>query len=371
VVLNPAFWKGRRVLVTGHTGFKGSWLALWLQQAGASLTGFALAPSSEPNLFTLAGVADGMSSRLGDVRDLHAVTQAVSEAQPEVVFHLAAQSLVRPSYAAPVDTFATNVMGTVHVLEAARRVPCLRSIVVVTSDKCYENREWPWGYRETDALGGRDPYSASKGAVEIVTAAYRSSFFASRGAQAAGVATARAGNVIGGGDFAEDRVLPDCTRAASAGRAVVLRNPDAVRPWQFVLEPLAGYLALAETAANDPGRYSAAWNFGPHEDDARSVRALAEPFARSLSQHVRRQLDVAIADGSEMRLHEAGILRLDIGKSLAHLPWRPQLDIDTAIEWTARWYAAHLLGGDVAALTRQQIADYRAMSVSAIRQATP
>lgn len=360
MVLNPQFWLGRRVLVTGHTGFKGGWLALWLQQLGAVVTGMALAPCSGPNLFELAKVSEGMSSRFVDLRDLPAVVRAVAEAQPEVILHLAAQSLVRESYDAPVETFATNVMGTVHVLEAGRRVPGLRAIVVVSSDKCYENREWPWGYREADSLGGHDPYSGSKGATEIVTASYRHSFFTGVDERRAGVATARAGNVIGGGDFAVDRILPDCVRALAAGRPADVRNPHAVRPWQFVLEPLAGYLALAECLATDGRRYSDAWNFGPREGDSRSVRTLAEPFACALSMHCDRSLALEFPASGDAP-HEAMMLRLDIAKALTFLPWQPRLTIDTAVEWTARWYAEYLRGHDVAALTRRQIVDYRAL----------
>src|SRR4051812_32894796 len=267
MVVGPAFWRSKRVLITGHTGFKGAWLSLWLGELGAEVTGYALSPPSEPSLFQAAGLADRMHSTLGDVRDLSALRGAFRAARPELVLHLAAQALVRPSYDDPVTTFDTNVMGTVNVLEAARHEPSVRSVVVVTSDKCYENREWPWGYRENEAMGGHDPYSSSKGCAELVTAAYRSSFAKGR----LGIASARAGNVIGGGDWAKDRIIPDFVRAVTQGQALRVRNPGAVRPWQHVLEPLAGYLLLAEHLYSEPQRFAEAWNFGPADSDARPV----------------------------------------------------------------------------------------------------
>ena len=295
---SSAFWHDRRVLVTGHTGFKGAWLSLWLSRLGARVTGLALAPETSPSLFTLAGLAERVDSRLGDIRSRAIVDAVVAESRPEVVFHLAAQALVRRSYADPVATYETNVMGTAHVLEAARRADGLRAVVVVTSDKCYENREWWWPYREDDALGGYDPYSSSKGCAELVTAAWRRSYFGGP-ASPAGVASARAGNVIGGGDWAEDRLVPDCMRAFGTSTPVVIRRPAAVRPWQHVLEPLAGYLLLAERLAEGPG-FAEAWNFGPSVDDARPVSWVVDRLVRFWGGDARWA-----HDGSEQP-HEAG-----------------------------------------------------------------
>ena len=262
-------WRGRRVLVTGHTGFKGSWLALWLHAAGAEVSGFALAPPTDPSLFAAARLGRLIDHVEGDVRDLAAIEAAVARVRPEVIFHLAAQPLVRLSYEAPVETYATNVMGTAHVLEAARRVAGVAVVVCVTSDKCYANREWDWPYRESDPMGGHDPYSSSKGCAELVVAAYRSSYFADRGPA---VASVRAGNVIGGGDWAADRLVPDLVRAFEAGKTPLIRAPDAVRPWQHVLEALGGYLRIGERLMSGERRFADAWNFGPADDDARPVR---------------------------------------------------------------------------------------------------
>ena len=276
VVMSPSFWQGRRVFLTGHTGFKGTWLALWLQQLGAQVTGYALSPATSPNLYGLAQVADGMTSIFGDVRDPSALASALKAAQPEIVIHMAAQALVRYGYQNPVETYATNVMGTVNVLEAVRACPSVRSIVCVTSDKCYDNKEWFWGYRENEALGGYDPYSSSKAAAELVTSAYRDSYLRDQGV---GVASARAGNVIGGGDWAADRLVPDVLRAFAEGRPALIRNPDAIRPWQHVLEPLSGYLSLAQHLHEKPIEIAGAWNFGPYDADAKSVRKVVEKLA--------------------------------------------------------------------------------------------
>ena len=282
MTVNPSFWRGKRVFLTGHTGFKGSWLSLWLQSLGAELHGLALEPPTTPNLFTVAQVASGMaSSTIGDIRDLATVQKAMQASQADIVIHMAAQPLVRLSYAEPVQTYATNVMGTVHVLESARHTPSVKAVVVVTTDKCYENKEWAWGYRENEPMGGHDPYSNSKGCAELVTAAYRNSFLQASGIA---VASARAGNVIGGGDWAADRLVPDILRAFEQNQPVVIRNPHATRPWQHVLEPLSGYLSLAEHLYTDGQAFAEGWNFGPKDDDAQPVQWIVEQMVTSSEQ---------------------------------------------------------------------------------------
>ena len=351
--VNRDFWRNRRVLVTGHTGFKGAWLCEWLLLLGARVSGYALAPPTNPALFEQLGLASRLTHRLGDVRDAGATRECVALARPEIVFHLAAQPLVRRSYAEPLETYATNVMGTAHVLEACRNAPDLRAIVVVTTDKCYENHEWHWGYRENEPLGGYDPYSSSKACAEIVTAAYRRSFF--NGKTPVPLASARAGNVIGGGDWAEDRLIPDVVRAHRAGRAVQIRHPDAIRPWQHVLEPLHGYLLLAERLAGKDGAgFAEAWNFGPHSADEKPVRWVLDGLRAQWPElpaweHVRGE-----------HLHEAGYLKLDCAKARARLGWRPALDLTQALNLTAAWYrsADAINPGE---LTRRQIHSYLAL----------
>lgn len=352
--MNGGFWQGRRVLVTGHTGFKGSWLSLWLQSLGAEVVGFALPPVTRPSLFELAGVDRGMTSILGDVADLDALTAAVTTHRPEVVIHMAAQALVRASYQDPVATFATNVMGTLHLFEAVRRVGGVRAVVNVTSDKCYDNREWLWGYRENEPLGGRDPYSASKACAELATAAYRDSFFPPKNHASHGVAvaTARAGNVIGGGDWAPDRLIPDVLAAFGAGRPVLLRNPDAVRPWQHVLEPLLGYLLLAEKLMEEGAAWADAWNFGPVDEDARPVGWIVETLARGWGEEARWSRDTA------PHPHEAGLLRLDCAKARQRLGWHPRWTLGDALAAIIAWHRAHLEGADMRAFTLNQIAQY-------------
>jgi CDP-glucose 4,6-dehydratase len=357
VELSPSFWKNKRVLITGHTGFKGGWLCIWLQRLGATVAGYALEPPTEPSLFAATGVAESMTSVIADVRDLDRLDGFVTEYRPEVIFHMAAQSLVRRSYADPVETYACNVMGTVHVLEAARRCRDVRVVVNVTSDKCYENREWPWGYRENDPMGGHDPYSSSKGCAELITAAYRRSFFACEPATARSaplaLASARAGNVIGGGDWADDRLVPDVMRAFLSGEAVVIRNPGAVRPWQHVLEPLRGYLMLAERLHGDGLDFAEAWNFGPSDSDARPVGWLADRLCTLWGPPARWQPDTAQAQP-----HEAYCLKLDCSKACADLGWRPRLALEEALRWTVDWYKCFEGGGDLRALTEGQIAVY-------------
>jgi CDP-glucose 4,6-dehydratase len=352
VVVGPsqAFWANQRVLVTGHTGFKGAWLSLWLQRLGARVTGFALEPETTPNLSALVSLGTRIDSVVGDIRDLHALNAVYARVRPQVVFHLAAQSLVRPSYNDPVATYATNVMGTIHVMEGARHSPDMKAVVVVTSDKCYENREWWWPYREDDAMGGHDPYSSSKACAELATSAWRRSFFRGTSGRApVGIASARAGNVIGGGDWAVDRLVPDCIRAFAAGSPVVIRRPESVRPWQHVLDPLAGYLMLAERLCTHPADFGEPWNFGPVEDEARPVRWVVS------------RLSELWADGAGWTLesgeqpHEAGLLQVDASKARARLRWRPRLGLDEALRWTVDWYQRARQGEDAARLTLEQI----------------
>lgn len=355
-------WKGRRVFLTGHTGFKGSWLSLWLQKRGATVRGFALEPTASPNLFQAAGVAEGMESCIGDIRDLAHLQRELVAFRPEFVIHMAAQSLVRLSYSQPIETYAVNVMGTAHVLEAVRALDSVRSIVIVTTDKCYENREWVWPYRENDALGGYDPYSSSKAAAELVTSSYRSSFFAPQQHASHGVAIAsvRAGNVIGGGDWAPDRLIPDVVRSFAASRPVLIRNPRAVRPWQHVLEPLRGYLLLAEALYDKGPLFGSGWNFGPRDLDALPVSRIVERMAalwRDLGKPVAQwELD------EESPVHEAGLLRLDWSKAEKELHWRPQFTIDEALSFTVSWYAAWSGESNMRDFTLGQIAQYEQMT---------
>ncbi len=330
------FIKGKSVLVTGHTGFKGSWLALWLHELGAHVTGFALPPNTEPNHFDLIELTNLIHHIEGDIRDLQAVTQAFDRAKPEIVFHLAAQPLVRDSYDDPKTTFDTNIGGTVNVLEAIRHCPSVKAAVIVTSDKCYENREWVWGYRENDPMGGHDPYSASKGATEIVCTAYFRSYFNKNGhGPHLGFATARAGNVIGGGDWAKDRIIPDCIRALSKGEPIRIRNPHATRPWQHVLDPLSGYLLLAQRLAENPERFSGSWNFGPVEGGQISVIELAEKFIKAWGGGT-----IETPPSENKAPHEAHLLKLCIDKAMHELHWKPTLDSESAIDWTVEWYKA-------------------------------
>lgn len=353
LVARPSFWQGKRVLVTGHTGFKGSWLTLWLRSMGAEVIGYALAPPTSPSLFDAARVADGIISILADVRDQERLNSAIATHHPEIVFHLAAQALVRPSYEDPVNTYATNVMGTVHLLEAVRQAGCARVMVNVTSDKCYENREWVWPYRENEALGGYDPYSNSKACAELITSAYRSSFFG----QSTALASARAGNVIGGGDWAQDRLVPDIMRAFLADRPVMVRNPGAIRPWQHVLEPLNGYLLLAERLYEGGQTFAEAWNFGPPAEDARPVSWIVDRLSAEWGAGASCEHDRACQP------HEAGILKLDSSKARTRLGWKPRLTLATTLEWVAAWYRAHGHGQDMRYVTEQQIAGYQALKV--------
>ena len=330
---NPAFWKGRRVFLTGHTGFKGSWLSVWLQEMGATVRGYALDPPTDHSLFVQADVASGMDSVIGDIRDYEKLLASMTAFRPEVVFHLAAQPLVRDSYKVPRETYETNVMGTVNLLEAVRHAESVRSVVVVTTDKVYENKEWHWGYRENDPLGGYDPYSNSKAAAELAVSAYRSSFFNPKSHgddHNVAVATARAGNVIGGGDWASDRIVPDIMRAWLGNASAPIRNPYAIRPWQHVLEPLSGYLVLAEQLF-DSVDYAEKWNFGPRDSDCISVGELANLFEDNCA-------GLAIKRGTVSGPHEAGFLKLDISKASMLLNWTPRWNVGTAVRQTANEY---------------------------------
>ncbi|WP_246686574.1 MULTISPECIES: CDP-glucose 4,6-dehydratase [unclassified Methylobacterium] len=350
---DPAFWAGRRVLVTGHTGFKGAWLTLWLARLGATVTGFSLAPDTRPNLFDLA-VSGRADTRIADVRDLDALKGCIAETRPEIVLHLAAQALVRPSYVDPVSTYATNVMGTVNLLEAVRGAPSVQAVVIVTSDKAYENREWPWAYRESEAMGGHDPYSNSKGCAELVTSAYRASFFGPRG-HPARIGSGRAGNVVGGGDWSLDRLIPDLVRAFGENRSVEIRAPHATRPWQHVLEPLSGYLRLAESlAGHDGAGFAEGWNFGPADEDCQPVARVVERLAATWGGGAAWHLSAG------PHPHEATFLKVDASKARARLSWDRRLRLDEALAWTAEWYRAQGEGGAAADLTLDQIARYEA-----------
>lgn len=340
------FWKGRRVLLTGHTGFKGGWLAMLLDRLGARVTGFALPAPTEPSLFQSARVSGHLRSFLGDLRDLPALSEVARQAEPEIIFHLAAQALVLPGYQQPLETFSTNVIGTAHVLEVARSLPALKGVVVVTSDKVYQNQEWSWGYRETDGLGGRDPYSASKACAELVTAAYRDSFLAG---PKVGVATARAGNVIGGGDWSLNRIVPDFTRALQARQPLRVRNPAAVRPWQHVLEPLEGYLLLAEALTTAPEATSCPWNFGPSAESVQPVSQLADDLVAAWGEGASWHHEKV------EQPHEAGLLTLDSTRARTRLHWRPRLGYAEGVRWTMAWYRAAAARRDLEAFTLDQV----------------
>ena len=349
--VNTEFWAGKRVFVTGHTGFKGSWLSLWLQSMGAEVKGFALAPPSVPSLFEHASVADGMTSEIGDIREFESIKRSMVDFNPQILIHMAAQPLVRLSYKEPIQTYATNVMGTVHVLEAARKCPELKAIVNVTTDKCYENREWVWGYRETERMGGHDPYSNSKGCSELVTSAYRDSFFNTN--STASLASARAGNVIGGGDWAEDRLIPDILRAFEESKPVVIRNPEATRPWQHVLEPLGGYLLLAQHLFDTGDEFAEGWNFGPHDQDVKSVESILDYMVMSWGAGASWKLE------SDLQPHEAQLLKLDISKAHSRLNWQPQWSLEFALDQIIDWHLCWLRDGDIKSKTLEQIRAYQ------------
>jgi CDP-glucose 4,6-dehydratase len=351
-VVDPLFWRGKKVFLTGHTGFKGSWLSLWLSSMGAKVTGYALSPNTSPNLFNVIKIAEVISnSCIADIRDLSKLRSEMIAAEPDIVIHMAAQPLVRYSYQHPVETYATNVMGTVHVLESTRALESIKATVVVTTDKCYENKEWLWGYRENEAMGGHDPYSSSKGCAEIVAAAYRNSFFSGLDSQNS-IATARAGNVIGGGDWSPDRLIPDAIKAFESNQAVRIRNPLATRPWQHVLEPLSGYLILAQQLYSHGSRYASSWNFGPQDEGNRSVKEVIELMALRWGGCAQWE-----KDGLDQP-HEANLLKLDCSKARQSLGWMPRWGLETAIEKIVEWQKSFQSKADMCALSVAQIEEY-------------
>ena len=352
--MNRSFWKNRRVFLTGHTGFKGGWLSLWLQNMGAELTGFALSPPTQPSLFKVAKVADGMTSIIGDIRNPDTLNAVLRQASPEIVIHMAAQPLVRYSYENPIETYMTNVMGSVHLFEAVRKTESVRAVVNVTTDKCYENREWIWSYRENEAMGGYDPYSSSKGCSELVTAAYRNSYFnsATYHLHKVAIASARAGNVIGGGDWASDRLIPDILQSVLACCPVQIRSPYAIRPWQHVLEPLSGYLALAEKLHEDGGKFADSWNFGPRDEDAKPVQWVVEKLTECWGEGAEWELD------DRTQPHEANYLKLDISKACNSLGWQPRWRLDRTLQAIVDWTKAYRSEANMREITLGQIKNY-------------
>ena len=348
-MIDKGFWKGRRVFVTGHTGFKGSWLCLWLHELGAQVKGFALEPPTTPSLFNEARVAELVESEIGDIRDLERVTKSIHDFQPDILIHMAAQPLVRYSYDAPIETYAVNVLGTAHVLEAAKSCGTIKSVVSVTTDKCYENKEWVWAYREDEPVGGHDPYSSSKGCAELVTASYRRSYYEEK---RMGLASARAGNVVGGGDWALDRLIPDILRAFEKEQPVVIRSPNAVRPWQHALEPLSGYLALAQRLYEKPGDFAEGWNFGSNEEDAKPVSWILDRMVDAWPGS-SWQLDQATNNP-----HEANYLKLDISKAKSKLNWQPTWDLKHTLENIVKWHRAWLSDYDMQAFSKNEINEF-------------
>lgn len=348
--VSPEFWKNKRVFITGHTGFKGSWLSIWLQEMGAVVKGFSLSPSTTPNLFEVASVAKGMESEIGDIRNLEAITNSMTSFNPDILIHMAAQPLVRLSYVEPVETYATNVMGTIHILEAARKCKNLTSIVAITTDKCYENKEWSWGYRENEAMGGHDPYSSSKGCCELLIASYRKSFF--NNPTSPSLSSVRAGNVIGGGDWSDDRLIPDILKAFENSESVVVRNPLSTRPWQHVLEPLSGYLVLAENLYNSGNRFAEGWNFGPKDEDCKSVEWILDTMKKTWGEGASWKLD------TNNNPHEAGFLKLDCSKAAQELKWVPQWDLEFTLKSIVDWHKAWINNADMKKQCLQEIKLY-------------
>ena len=353
-MINPEFWQGKRVFITGHTGFKGAWLSLWLGELGAIVKGYSLSAPTNPNLFAVANVSLGMNSEIGDVRDFEHLYSSIAEFRPQIVFHMAAQPLVRYSYKNPIETYSTNVMGTVHLLEAIRLIGGVKAVVNITSDKCYENREWIWAYRENEALGGYDPYSNSKGCAEFVTAAYRNSYFNPKDFPIHGTALAsvRAGNVIGGGDWAEDRLIPDILRSFQSNQSVVIRNPHAIRPWQHVLEPLSGYLLVAQHLFLDGAAFAESWNFGPKDDDAKSVKYIVERMVSLWENGASWRFD------NNEHPHEANYLRLDCSKAKLRMGWKPCWNLASTLERIVLWQKAWIDGKNMREHSLREIHDY-------------
>jgi len=353
-MVNKIFWQDKRVFITGHTGFKGSWLCLWLSKMGAKVTGYALQPPTTPSLFEIAKVGELVTSIQGDIRDISKLQLAMQQAKPEIVFHMAAQPLVRDSYKIPVETYEINVMGTVHLLEVVRQCQGVKAVVNVTTDKCYENKEWIWGYRENEPMGGYDPYSNSKGCSELVTASYRNSFFNWKEYEKHGVALAsvRAGNVIGGGDWAKDRLIPDCIESLLKNKPIIIRSPQAIRPWQHVLEPLSGYLTLAEKLYTDGPRYAEGWNFGPNETDVQTVGWIVGRMCKLWKDKATYQLD------STNQLHEANYLKLDCSKAKTKLQWYPQWNLETTLQKIMEWTHAYKENKDMREVCLRQIDEY-------------
>jgi CDP-glucose 4,6-dehydratase len=347
--ISASFWQSKRVLLSGHTGFKGGWLSLWLQSMGAEICGVALAPPTEPSLFNQVKISDGIRNEIVDIRNFVELDKVFQSFRPEIVIHMAAQPLVRLSYLEPIQTYQTNVMGTVHILEASRNAKSVRAIVNVTTDKCYENQEWAWGYREYEPMGGHDPYSSSKGCSEIISSAYSRSFLEAEGIA---IATARAGNVIGGGDWAQDRLIPDVIKSLERKDVLKIRNPNAIRPWQHVLEPLSGYMILAEMLYNNKKSVSGAWNFGPHDEDAKTVRWIVENLSRKWGTIIDPEFD------SSKQPHEAHFLKLDISKAKQQLGWKPRWSLDTALDKIIFWQKAYLKGEDMRSICINQISEY-------------
>lgn len=354
MVEEKGFWKGKKVLVTGHTGFKGGWLSLWLQYMGAEVIGISLEPPTTKNFYKQANIAEGMESLRADIRDLDRIKEIFQHYQPEIIFHLAAQPLVRYSYNNPVETYQTNVMGTLNILEAIRSIKSVRSAVMITTDKCYENKEWDWGYRENEPMGGHDPYSSSKGCAELLIASYRDSYFYDEACNEykTAIASVRAGNVIGGGDWAEDRLIPDIIRAIESNTIVHIRNPNAIRPWQHVLEPIDGYIELAEKLYVSSDKYAEAWNFGPREDDAKPVQWIVEKMTKLWGENAKW-----VVDNGE-HPHEANYLRLDCSKAHTKLNWWPKWSLETALEKIINWHKKEQEGVDMKLFTLEQIKDY-------------
>ncbi len=359
-MIDKEFWKDKKIFLTGHTGFKGGWLSLWLHRLGASVTGYALLPPTDPSIFELCGIGELMESVIADVRDGDLLASVMKRVSPEIVIHMAAQPLVRDSYRIPVETYSTNVMGTVNLLEAVRTCKSVKAVVNVTTDKCYENREWLWGYRETEPMGGYDPYSSSKACSELVTSAYRNSFFnhADYNRHGVAIASARAGNVIGGGDWAADRLIPDTIRAILAGEPVQIRNPYAIRPWQHVLEPLRGYLNLAMRLYNDGPEYGEGWNFGPSDDDAKPVKWIVSRMCELWANGACYEID------ANDNCHEANYLKLDSSKARMRLGWQPQWDLEKALQSVIEWVTVYSEDGDVRMCSLEQINTYEQNSLS-------